>query len=291
MDSASAISIAAMAFTITAIVFSRRSGTRMYVAGATISFLLVYYLTSGDMAVVMDELSWNYNYNEPWRLLTACWNVFNPILFVVNMAFLFIVGSILDRRVSNIGFALILIGSSVLGLCLWSGFITNISLIGTSFAVAGVMGASVTMFTRLRVVLPRTGDTRVQVWHVVLLWVVFMCASTYFFVGGEYVNYIVVHFIIMGFGGLFALALDSMRLKSVFVSLRADKHVNIEALKDLCVTDSQISTYRQMEELDDPFLVDLWAEAFVKKLSCPKCGKRYSIINYRVVCQNGHFLK
>jgi hypothetical protein len=215
--------------------------------------------------------------------------------FIMNTIFIWMIGSLVEKRLGNVKFTLIMFGGELLGITQWTAFFGSSSLIacGNGIAIAAIMGAAMMMYPSLRIVMPKPiGDTQLQVWNVYTLWLLLsICFAFIWRDGVEVLPITMKLIIIVFFGGGVALIVDSDRFKHHRQSRSKEKHIDIKSLQVLCVTDSQKKLYQQMTEMQDPALKDVWAAAFVTKLTCPKCGKKYMVVNNRVVCMNGHFLR
>ena len=183
-------------------------------------------------------------------------------------------------------------GSSILGQSQW-GMFSDQTTFGLVPVSMGLAGAALALFFELHVVLPRPiGDTRLKIWHVCLIW--FVAMSALLMVTADISTWwssYALTIICAAYGVGLGFTVDSERVKDFTAYAKIEKHINIEALRPLCITESQMDMYVQMTELEDPYLKDLWAEAFVKGLVCPKCGKNIWVVDNMIVCQNGHLIK
>ena len=289
------ISVVVMAialYTITAMFFGRRSPTLTLIAGVLTAFLIANSV-SGGMGIVMDEVGLRegdvFSLNA-WTIpvsvfaQTAWWKM------LIALSFLTVIGFTVERRTTNVKYCLLMFGGLILGAVFWSLLVNVAGATGDLVvAVSAMIGASAALFPRLRVFLPIIGDTKLQIWMLVLFWwviIVLMSLS-----GTSYADVpIALSLEFTAFLSGFVLGTIGKREKTSWKLYRREAHIDPEQIEYLCVTERQKETYDRIMAVEDPFMRDAWIAVLTKSLLCPQCGGTCRVISNKVVCNKGHYV-
>lgn len=279
-------------FTTVCMVFSERSSV-VLVIGMLAANLLCLVITGGDFSGVQEDLAWNYDYREWWRLLICIWVPGDYPLFIDSLLFILIMGSFLERRISSVTYFAILYGGMLVGEVQWSAFCSHQFMVfGPTVAAVSVVCTTAAMFGKMDIVLPKPiGNTGFNVVMVFGVWAA-VTALIMVVENSDYVFSAAILFSLVAiFSGVIGLALDSKQVREKLGSiLLRERHVDVGPMEKLCCTDDQREFYKSMVSVSDPCLRDIWAEMLAPKLKCPECGKRLEVVNRRIVCRRGHFL-
>jgi len=291
LDILSAISILAIIASI-AIGFLRRfSLTNALIVGnlAVFLFIIASFSQFGGFSLspVQEELGFRPSYLVTGESL---YTVFTQMFVhatiahvIVNILFLFLIGSHLESRIGKPRFAAVyfiagLAGALAESMIQWG---SPILIVGASGAISGAMGAMLLLYPKDEVpmFLGPLFLPRVPVWLSVGSW--FAIQVVMVFLDSGPVAY-TAHL-----GGF----LTGMIVAQLF-SLRPTKEVrpsaaSYESLESFAMTSElkEALTVIKEEKFED--VRRAWLEHFAKKARCPKCGSTPQLKGDRLVCRCG----
>lgn len=289
------ISVVVMAialYTVTAMFFGRRSPTLILIIGVLIAFLIADSVPDG-MGIVMDEVGLRESdvfSPNAWTILVSVFVQTAWWMMLIALSFLTVVGFSVEKRTSNAKYCFLLFGGLILGAVLWS-LLLNVTgtVSGLVVAVSAIVGAAAALFPRLRVFLPIIGDTKLQIWMIVLFWWVAVVLMSLLSTSYDDVP-IALSLQFMAFLSGFVLGAIGKREKTTWKFYRREAHIDPEQIEYLCVTDRQKETYDRIMMVDDPFMRDAWIAVLTKSLLCPQCWGTCRVISNKVVCSRGHYV-
>ena len=289
------ISVVVMAvalYTITAMFFSKRSPTLILVLGVLVAFLIANSVPDG-MNTVIDEVGLRQSGvfgPKIWTVLVSVFAQTTWWVMITALIFLVIIGFSVERRTSNMKYCLLIFGGLILGVVSWCILVDDVGVMGgLTVAVSAIIGAGVALFARLRIFLPIVGDTKLQVWMLVMIWWIVLIAATLLEMSFDIaLTVLLLHFMAFLFG--FILGAIGRRKDVPWTLYRREAHIDPVQIERLCQTGKQKETYDHIMRIEDPFMRDAWIKILAKSLLCPQCGGKCRVISNKVVCDKGHYV-
>ncbi len=289
MDILSAISILAIVAAIAIGSLKRFSLTNAVIMGNLVVFLFIIasFGQLGGVSPVQVELGF-----RPFYLTSGenLYTVFTQMFvhatiahLIVNILFLFLVGSHLESRIGKPRFAAVyfiagLVGVMAESMIQWG---STVLIVGASGAISGAMGAMLLLYPRdeIPMFLGPLFLPRVPVWLSVGSW--FAIQVVMVFLDSGPVAY-TAHI-----GGFLA----GMIVAQLF-SLRPTKELrpsptSYDSLESFAVTPELKEALNVIREEKFEDVRRAWLEHFAKKAKCPKCGSTPQLKGGRLVCRCG----
>lgn len=293
MDGASIAVVAVVVITFAIALFTRYNSVIVLALGITVAYVLSFVLTDGDMFVVWAELGYNtVGIGTVENFLTIITSSFlhkNIWHLLSNIVFLLIIGLSMRRRISNLKFLIIVFIGDISGTIVYGLTAdTPCILIGASTIVATMIGAMLSLFPRLNLVLPKpVGDTGVEYWEIALIWICLQILMNTGLVDDNGVAYS-AHM-----AGFAAGVIIGLICRSEFLgdsSELPEYGIDLTILEPYCVSEEHKRMYAKAMSTSDPFRRGLWIRNLARCIQCPKCGKRLKVVGQNFVCGNGHII-
>jgi len=220
-----------------------------------------------------------------------------------NMLVFFFIGIPFEQRVGWKKFITIYLLAGICGTLTHSMFNlgSEVTLIGASGAIFGIMGAFAVAYPRDEVAMPIPLGIimiirRVKVMYAVLL---FAAMETIFvYLGGQGHT---AHFAHIGglIGGAVLAAIlirgkqtHTKKGETIYYDSFAAQHlqkIDFSTLKKLADTPELKEMFLKIENETVPQVRDIWVEHFLDKVVCPKCKNRLNYFDHKIWCENCGF--
>jgi len=293
MQLVSVVVMAIALYTITAMFFGKRSPTLVFIIGVLGAFLVANLVPDG-MDIVMNDVGLrqsNVFSLNAWTIFVSVFAQRTWWIMIIVLVFLITIGLSVERRTNNMKYCFLVFGGLILGVVFWCLLVDTTDIIGgPAIAVASIIGAGFALFPRLRVFLPVIGDTKIQIWMIVVFWWAVSVVTNLLMMPYDVaIMILLVQMTAFIFG--FVLGMIS-KMKNTPWTLyeKWELHIDPEQIEHLCITDKQMETYARLMEIEDPYMRDAWIKVLVASLNCPQCGGSCMVISNKVVCDKGHYV-
>ncbi len=201
---------------------------------------------------------------------------------LMNMLALIFLGAIFEEKVGTRAYAIIYfisgMGSAIIySLVEWG---SSSGLVGASGAIFGMLGALAMLYPREKIQLlffpfPMTMFTVVAIFVLFELFALFTMSGDLIAHAGHLGGFLV--------GVALAKPAAALGKKNP-----AGKKADVHGLSALASTPQLKEMLARIEKEDEQEIKDAWIEEFLKKATCPKCGKRFSTVTKgRAKCDCG----
>jgi membrane associated rhomboid family serine protease len=210
---------------------------------------------------------------------------------LMNMIFLIFVGMPFEERVGPKKFVFIYFGAGILGVLL-NAMITysypllnpDVIGIGASGAIFGIMAAYAFLYPRDEIIAP--------LGPIITKLPVILVAVVYFLIETVYVLFFVQDSVghVVHVGGFVSGIYMAFLLKK-YEPKKKEKKADISVFEKLASTEELKNILETIKKEDIPEIRNVWIEEFMKKIRCPKCGKKLRIWENTVSCKCGYGVK
>jgi len=210
---------------------------------------------------------------------------------LMNMIFLIFIGMPFEERVGSKKFVFIYFGAGILGVLL-NAMITysypslnpDVIGIGASGAIFGIMAAYAFLYPRDEIIAPLGPIiTKVPVIIVAVVYGLIATISAVLFVQDSVGH--IVH--VGGFVSGIYIAFLFRRYEPP----KKEEKTDASIFEKLASTDELKEILETIKKEDIPEIRKVWIEEFMKKVVCPKCGKKLKIWGNAAVCKCGYKVK
>ena len=213
---------------------------------------------------------------------------------IMNMIFLMLIGIPFEERVGSKKFVFIYFGAGILGILLnamitysYPSLSPDVIGIGASGAIFGIMGAYAFLYPRDEIIAPLGPIiTKVPVILVAVVYFLIETIFTLFFIQDSVGH--VVH--VGGFVSGVYIAFLLKRYEPLKKEEKKEK-TGMSMFDKLASTDELKNILQTIKKEDIPEIRNVWIEEFMKKVVCPKCGKKLKIWGNAAVCKCGYKVK
>ncbi len=261
---------------------------------SAVMFILAFMFGENIFTHVIVDLGCRPSYLLSPKIYTIITHMYihgGILHLLMNMIFLLFIGMPFEERVGSKKFVFIYFGAGILGVLL-NAMITysypslnpDVIGIGASGAIFGIIAAYAFLYPRDEIIAP-LGPIITKV-PVILVAVVYFLIETVFvlFLVQDSVGHI-VHV-----GGFVAGIYIALLLKK-YEPPKKEKKTDLNIFEKLASTDELKNILETIKKEDIPEIRNAWIEEFMKKVVCPKCGKKLRIWGNSAVCKCGYKVK
>jgi len=267
-----------------------------FIVSATM-FILAFMFNRNIFNNVVVDLGCRPSYLFSYKIYTIITHMYihvSIIHLIMNMIFLMLIGMPFEERVGSKKFVFIYFGAGILGILL-NAMITysypllnpDVIGIGASGAIFGIMGAYAFLYPRDEIIAPLGPIiTKVPVILVAVVYFLIETIFTLFFIQDSVGH--VVH--VGGFVSGVYIAFLLKRYEPLKKEEKKEK-TGMSMFDKLASTDELKNILQTIKKEDIPEIRNVWIEEFMKKVVCPKCGKKLKIWGNAAVCKCGYKVK
>lgn len=264
---------------------------------STVMFTLAFVFSRNIFSHVIVDLGCRPGYILSPKIYTIVTHMYihgSILHLLMNMIFLLFIGMPFEERVGSKKFVFIYFGAGILGVLLnamvtesYPSFNPDVIGIGASGAIFGIMGAYAFLHPKDEIIAPLGPIiTRVPV---------ILVAVVYFLIETVYVLFFVQDSVghVVHVGGFISGIYIAFLFKGYKPPKKEEKKekTGIDIFDKLASTDELKNILQKIKKEDIPEIRNAWIEEFMKKVRCPKCGRKLKISGNTASCKCGYKVK